>query len=519
VTASERVRDAYRAIAAAARPEVWIHLRPESAALADAAAVEARLAAGERLPLAGRTLAVKDNIDVAAIPTTAACPAFAYTPTASAAAVARLLEAGAILLGKTNLDQFATGLVGTRSPFGAVGDRRRPEYVAGGSSSGSAVAVALGIADLALGTDTAGSGRVPAAFQGIVGIKPTRGLVPVTGVVPACRSLDCVSVLAPSLNAAEEALAVIAGPDPEDPLSRVPPADAPLAAPPAPRVGAPEPEALADLTPGASAAFAAARERLAMAGAELVAIDPAPLLEAGALLYGGAFVAERHAAVGAFVEAHPGDGRPDGAGDRHPRRPGRAPRSSSPTASGSIGSRSRCAGSSRAPTRCCCRPPPRSRRSPRSRPTRSGPTRSSAPTPTAPTCSTSARFAVPAGEADGGCFGVSILAPAFADGVAADVARLLRAGADPLLFVAQRATKSSRPDHRPLRPHRPPRRGHRAVRRRRPPDWAATEPPADRTRRPLPRRRRDRQLLPALRPPHRAPRSRGWSGNAVVAPR
>jgi len=172
-----RVRAAYARIAEADRPEVWIALRAEDEALEDAAALDGRVAAGEELPLAGATLAVKDNIDVAGIPTTAGCPAFAYVPSASAPVVERLTAAGAVVLGKTNLDQFATGLVGTRSPYGAVRDMRRPDRVSGGSSSGSGVAVALGIADIALGTDTAGSGRVPAAFQGITSIKPTFGRV------------------------------------------------------------------------------------------------------------------------------------------------------------------------------------------------------------------------------------------------------------------------------------------------------------------------------------------------------
>jgi allophanate hydrolase len=257
VTAVERVRAAYTTIAEVDRPEVWIALRDEADALTDAEAIEARVAAGEDLPLAGLTFAVKDNIDAARIPTTAACPAYAYTPDAYSPAVARLLDAGAALLGKTNLDQFATGLVGTRSPFGAVRDTRRPEYISGGSSSGSALAVALGIADIALGTDTAGSGRVPAAFQGIVGIKPTRGLVPTTGVVPACRTLDCVSIFAADLDLAQLALAVIAGPDPDDPQSRTAPADIPLAAPPAhPRSSASDPAAAtADLPPSTPPGF------------------------------------------------------------------------------------------------------------------------------------------------------------------------------------------------------------------------------------------------------------------------
>ncbi|HEV7752654.1 MAG TPA: allophanate hydrolase [Baekduia sp.] len=300
------VRAAYARIAAADRPEVWITLREEADALAEAAALDAD-PARRALPLAGRTLAVKDNIDVAGLPTTAACPAFAYLPAESAPAVARMVAAGAIVLGKTNLDQFATGLVGTRSPYGAVRDARRPAYVSGGSSSGSAAAVALGLVDLALGTDTAGSGRVPAAFGGIVGFKATRGLVPVRGVVPACRTLDCVTVFAPDLAAAEQAMAIMAGVDAADPLSRPWPDDAPLAAPPVPRVAVPAPGQLDGLTEGARAAFAATAERLADAGAELVPIDLTPFLEAARLLYEGALVAERHAAVGGFVAAHPAD--------------------------------------------------------------------------------------------------------------------------------------------------------------------------------------------------------------------
>jgi allophanate hydrolase len=303
-TAVAAVRAAYARIAAADRPEIWIALRDEAEVLAEAAALDAD---PERaaLPLFGQTLGVKDNIDVAGLPTTAGCPEFSYNPTVSAPAVQRLVDAGAIVLGKTNLDQFATGLVGTRSPYGAVRDARRPEYVSGGSSSGSAAAVALRLVDLALGTDTAGSGRVPAAFGGIVGIKATRGIVPVRGVVPACRTLDCVTVFAPDLAAAERALALMAGPDEHDPLSRTFPPDAPLAAPPTPRVAVPDPSQLDALTPEALTAFTAAAGRMQDAGAVLTPVALEPFLEAARLLYDGALVAERHAAVGAFVDAHP----------------------------------------------------------------------------------------------------------------------------------------------------------------------------------------------------------------------
>jgi allophanate hydrolase len=301
----ERVRRACRAIAGSPRPEAWIAVRAESELLAEAISIRERQAAGEELPLAGWTLAVKDNIDVAGLPTTAGCPAYAYDPPRDAVAVARLRAAGAIVLGKTNLDQFATGLVGTRSPYGAARDVRRPDRVAGGSSSGSALAVALGEADLALGTDTAGSGRVPAAFAGLIGCKPTRGLVPTLGVVPACRTVDCVSVLAGGLDAAAAALAVIAGADPRDSGSRRWPASAPLAAPPVPRVGVPAATVLADLSPAARSAFAAYLARLEAIGAELVEVDLHAFFAAGELLYGGGFLAERYAAVGAFIDAHP----------------------------------------------------------------------------------------------------------------------------------------------------------------------------------------------------------------------
>jgi allophanate hydrolase len=323
-SAVERVRGAYAAIDAAVRPEVWITLRPAEEALAEAAEIDACLADGADLPLAGLVVAVKDNIDVAGLPTTAAAPSFSYQPEQDATAVARLRAAGAVILGKTNLDQFATGLVGTRSPYGAVRNAWDPARISGGSSSGSAVAVALGLADLALGTDTAGSGRVPAALNGVVGVKPTRGVIPATGVVPACRSLDCVTVFARSLGLARQAVAIMAGPDGHDPLTtllgsdergawRLPsaasstggssPEVSPRGARP-PRVAVPLPAQLGGLADGWAEAFAAAVARLRAAGVEITEVDIAPLLEAAALLYGGAFVAERYAAVGAHIVAH-----------------------------------------------------------------------------------------------------------------------------------------------------------------------------------------------------------------------
>ncbi|MFF0066218.1 allophanate hydrolase [Streptomyces sp. NPDC005279] len=292
-TALARVRDAYDRIDRAQRPDIWITLRPRADAESDARAVDARVDAGEQLPLAGRTVAVKGNIDVDGLPTTAACPSYSYNPAADAPSVARLRAAGAVVLGSTNMDQFATGLVGTRSPYGAVRSVHDPARVAGGSSSGSAVAVALGIADLALGTDTAGSGRVPAAFNGIVGIKPTRGLVPTDGVVPACASLDCVSVFARTLPEAELALAVVATP---------PGRAAPHRAPGPWRVAVPSAAQLGAMDDGWAEAYEAAADRLAGVGARLSPIDLTPFTEAAALLYDGAFVAERYTAVGNFVD-------------------------------------------------------------------------------------------------------------------------------------------------------------------------------------------------------------------------
>ncbi|WP_225850153.1 allophanate hydrolase [Streptomyces sp. HPF1205] len=273
---------------------VWIALRPREDVAAEARRIDERAAAGEPLPLAGRLLAVKGNIDVAGLPTTAGCPSYAYQPEADAPVVAALRAAGAIVLGVTNMDQFATGLVGTRSPYGAPRSMLDGRRVSGGSSSGSAVAVARGWVDLALGTDTAGSGRVPAAFNGIVGLKPTRGLLPTRGVVPACASLDCVSLFARTLPEARQAFALLAAP--------VPPPR-----PPGPwRVAVAVPDRLGDLDPGWARAYRAAADRLAGHGVALRTIDLGPFVEAAALLYEGAFVAERYTAVGAFVDGHSG---------------------------------------------------------------------------------------------------------------------------------------------------------------------------------------------------------------------
>lgn len=253
------------------------------------------------LPLFGIPFAIKDNIDLAGIPTTAACPAFAYTPTQSATVVKRLIEAGAVPIGKTNLDQFATGLVGVRSPYGATRNAFDPAYVAGGSSSGSAVAVAKGLASFALGTDTAGSGRVPAAFNNLVGIKPTRGLLSTRGVVPACRTLDCMSVFALDVADARAVVAAAAGFDAQDPFAR----EARPAPPVRDRFRFGVPARLEFFGDGEAARlFAGALGALERLGGEAVTIDFTPFRDAARLLYEGPWVAERYAAIQGFLETH-----------------------------------------------------------------------------------------------------------------------------------------------------------------------------------------------------------------------
>jgi allophanate hydrolase len=248
---------------------------------------------------------VKDNVDVAGMPTTAACPGYAYLPGRSAPLVSRLQAAGALVIGKTNLDQFATGLSGTRSPYGACESPLVPGLISGGSSSGSAVAVAAGLVPFAIGTDTAGSGRVPAALTGTVGLKPSRGLASTLGVVPACASLDCPSIFAGSVPDALAVLAVIAGPEPADPWSRDLPVPAAVPPPARPlRIGVPQtPEFCGDTA--AAAAFQAALGRVAALGHTLTEMDLGPFLAAGRLLYEGPWIAERQAAVGDFAGAHP----------------------------------------------------------------------------------------------------------------------------------------------------------------------------------------------------------------------
>src|SRR5258708_5247729 len=256
-------------------------------------------------PLRGVGFAIKDNIDLAGLPTTAGCPEYAYQPATSAPVVQRLIAAGAIPLGKTNLDQFATGLVGVRSPYGVPVNPFGAASIPGGSSSGSAVAVAAGLCDFALGTDTAGSGRVPAACNNLVGLKPTRGLLSTRGVVPACRSLDCVSILTRTIAAAAEVLAVTAAYDPEDPFSR--PARPPVSDETwPPRVGVPRTDQLEFFgNEDAAKLFAGAVTRWRSLGANIVEIDFAPFLETARLLYEGPWVAERYAAIRSFIEQKP----------------------------------------------------------------------------------------------------------------------------------------------------------------------------------------------------------------------
>lgn len=287
----------------------WITRASAAQLQAQADALEARLAAAgadrravlQAMPLYGVPFAVKDNIDIDGVLTTAACPAFAYPAGCSAQAVQRLLAAGAVWVGKTNLDQFATGLVGTRSPYGQPASTFDAARVSGGSSSGSAVVVSRGDVVFSLGTDTAGSGRVPAGFNNIVGLKPTPGRVSTAGVVPACRSLDCISVFALTAGDAAEVLAVMEGPDQADAYSRFEPGPAQL--PARLRIGVPAAAVLdAPYQEAWGSAVALARQQ----GHEIVALDFAPLHAVAALLYGGPWVAERHAAVQPLLDSQPG---------------------------------------------------------------------------------------------------------------------------------------------------------------------------------------------------------------------
>ncbi len=284
-------------------PAVFIARVPPDHLRAAADALVARAPEPNSLPLWGVPFALKDNIDVAGLPTTAACPAFAYAPAEDAAVVGRLVAAGALLIGKTNLDQFATGLNGTRSPYGAPRSVFDPAYISGGSSSGSAVAVASGLASFALGTDTAGSGRVPAACNNLVGIKPTPGLVSTAGVVPACRSVDCVTVLALTVADGVAVRRVLDGFDARDPFSRrAAPASLPAANLRVGVLGDGEREFCGDLE--AERLYDEVVAHAAGLGAVIVPIDYAPFRAAAALLYGGPWVAERLAAIKPFLDQH-----------------------------------------------------------------------------------------------------------------------------------------------------------------------------------------------------------------------
>ncbi len=258
------------------------------------------------LPLYGVPFAIKDNIDLAHVPTTAGCPEYAYTPTQSAFLVQQLIAAGAVPLGKANLDQFATGLNGTRSPYGACRNAFNPEFVSGGSSSGSAVSVAKGWVSFSLGTDTAGSGRVPASFNNLIGLKPSLGLLSATGVVPACRSVDTVSIFALTAADAQAVLAVAAVPDEADAFSRAAkPFGIDFSAGPF-RFGVPRPQDLNFFGNDAAVElFAQSIERLHALGGTAVEVDLSPFLEAARLLYEGPWVAERYGAIQDFIEAQP----------------------------------------------------------------------------------------------------------------------------------------------------------------------------------------------------------------------
>ncbi|MDD1530508.1 allophanate hydrolase [Bradyrhizobium sp. WBOS7] len=305
LTPAETVARTYQRIRDHGDPAIFIGLRDEKDAVAEAERLAARAdAAG--LPLYGVPVAVKDNIDALGFPTTAACPAFSYTPTHDSTAVERLRAAGAIIIGKTNLDQFATGLVGVRSPYGIPRNSIRNDLIPGGSSSGSAVAVGAGLVPLALGTDTAGSGRVPAMLNNIVGLKPSLGMISNAGLVPACRTLDCISVFALTVDDAALALSVMAGPDPADPFSRDRPLGAMTPLPADLRLGVPRNGQLIFFgDKDAETAYAEALRRWTALGATLVEFDLEPFYETARLLYEGPWVAERYLVIKDLLASAP----------------------------------------------------------------------------------------------------------------------------------------------------------------------------------------------------------------------
>ena len=306
MTPEETVARSFGRIGAYGDSAIFITLRPEAEALA-----EARALTDKSLPLYGIPVAVKDNIDVAGLPTTAACPAFAYKATNDATAVAKLRAAGAIIIGKTNLDQFATGLVGVRSPYGVPRNPINPDNIPGGSSSGSGVAVGAGLVPLALGTDTAGSGRVPAGINNIVGLKPSLGLISTNGVVPACRTLDCVSVFALTVDDAWAALRVMAGPDAADSYSRARPLGAPGAMPSHVTLGVPlAGQRLFFGDKQFEAGYNGALERLSKLGCTIVEVDIEPFYETARLLYDGPWVAERTITASKILASAPDEIHP-----------------------------------------------------------------------------------------------------------------------------------------------------------------------------------------------------------------
>jgi allophanate hydrolase len=303
-TPAETVAVCHARIRAHDDPAVFIALRKAADAVAEAKAVAAE--GGSHRPLYGVPIAIKDNIDVEGMPTTAACPAYAYTAAADATCVARLRRAGAIVIGKTNLDQFATGLTGTRTPYGIARNAVKAGLIPGGSSAGSAVAVAAGLVPVALGTDTAGSGRVPASLNNIVGLKPSLGLVSTNGVVPACRTLDCVSVLALTVDDAFAVLGAMAGLDVADPYSRAIPLGALGPPPQGMRLGVPPSGGRLFFGDRQSeASYAAALARLTRLGAKIVEIDIEPFYETARLLYEGPWVAERYISARALIASSP----------------------------------------------------------------------------------------------------------------------------------------------------------------------------------------------------------------------
>jgi allophanate hydrolase len=297
------IETAYRRIETERDRNCWIHVRPIAETLDLCRALQARAGAGEDLPLLGVLFGVKDNIDVADMPTTAACPSFSYTPARSARSVERLVAAGAICIGKTNLDQLATGLSGARSPYGACTTIADPRYISGGSSSGSAVAVAAGHVAFALGTDTGGSGRIPAGFNGIVGIKPTVGLVSSRGLVPNCPTLDCVSIFCNSVQDGAAILDIVEGFDAEDCYSRLAPAPVSRGAVGTFKFGRLAAEDLECYgMPECGALYEQACDRFSGLGGIAVEIDFTPFAEAGRLMFAGPWIAERRAAISALME-------------------------------------------------------------------------------------------------------------------------------------------------------------------------------------------------------------------------